>query len=83
MRQKNLSESTKMFKISQTDSLYDRMFELVIHAKVKACVFPTSFTVILSAVAFNFNFELIMYITIFVSKVQAAALICDLYSKLT
>ena len=72
MRQKNLSESTKMFKISQTDSLHDRMFELTIHAKVKGCIFPTSFAVILSAVALpivlkaEFNFELIMYITIFV-----------------
>ena len=72
MRRKNLSKSTKMFKISQTDSLHDRMFELIIHAKAKAWVFPTSFAVILSAVALpivlkaEFNFELIMYITIFV-----------------
>ena len=36
MRQKNLSKSTKMFKITQTDSLHDRMFELIIHAKAKA-----------------------------------------------
>ena len=64
-----------MFKISQTDSLHDRMFELtelIIHAKAKAWVFPTSFAVILSAVALpivlkaEFNFELIMFITIFV-----------------
>ena len=64
-----------MFKITQTDSLHDRMFELIIHAKAKArhaWVFPTSFAVILSAVALpialkaEFNFELIMYITSFV-----------------
>ena len=63
-----------MFKISQTDSLHDRdrMFELIIHAKVKVWVFPTSFAVILSAVALpillkaEFNFKLIMHITIFV-----------------
>ena len=61
-----------MFKISQTDSLHDRLFELIINAKAKACLFPTSFAVILSAVALpialkaEFNFELIMYITIFV-----------------
>ena len=28
MRPKNISKSTKMFKITQTDSLHDRMFEL-------------------------------------------------------
>ena len=60
-----------MFKISLTDSPYDRMFELIIHVKANACVFPKSFAVILSAVALpivlnaEFNFELIMYITIF------------------
>ena len=70
MRQQNLSKSAKMFKISQTDSLHDRMFELIVHAKAK--VFPTSFAVILSAVDLpillkaEFNFELIMCITIFV-----------------
>ena len=36
MRKKILSKSTKMFKISQTDSLHDRMFELIIHAKANA-----------------------------------------------
>ena len=36
MTQKNLSKSTKIFKITQTDSLHDRMFELIIHAKAKA-----------------------------------------------
>ena len=62
-----------MFKLSQTDSLHDCMFKLIIHAKAKACgVFPTSFAVILAAVALpivlkaEFNFELIMYITLFV-----------------
>ena len=64
-----------MFKITQTDSLLDRMFELIIHARAKAWhawVLPTGFAVILSAVALpivlkaEFNFELIMYITIFV-----------------
>ena len=48
------------------------MFELIIHAKAKALVFTTSFGVILSTVALTivlkaeFNFELIMYITIFI-----------------
>ena len=48
------------------------MFELIIHAKEKAWVFPTIFAVILSGVALlmvlkdEFNFELIMYITLFV-----------------
>ena len=65
MRQKILSKSTKMFKISQTDSLYDRMFEfIIIQAKAKARVFLTSFAVNLSAVALPI--VLIMYNTIFV-----------------
>ena len=48
------------------------MFELIIHAKAKAEFFPTSFAVILAAVALpivlkaKFNLELILYITIFV-----------------
>ena len=49
-----------MFKILQTDSLHDRMFELIIHAKAKTWVFPTrahkfTFAVILSAVAFSLS----------------------------
>ena len=70
MRLKNVSKGTKMFKISQTDSLHDRMFKLIIHArKARAWIFPTSFAVILSAVALpivlkaEFNIELIMYIS--------------------
>ena len=61
-----------MFKMSQTESLHDRIFELILHAKAKAGVFPTSFVVILSTVALpialkaEFKFELIMCITIFV-----------------
>ena len=45
--------------------MHERVFELIIHAKAKARVFPTSFAVILSAVALpimlkaEFNFELI------------------------
>ena len=72
MRQKTYLKAQKCSKFSQTNSLHDRMFELIIHAKAKAWVFPTSFAVILSAVALpivlkaEFNFELIMYITIFV-----------------
>ena len=56
------------------------MFELIIHAKAKACVFSTSFAVILSAVALpivlkaGFNFELICTLPFLFSKVQAAAL---------
>ena len=59
MRQRNLSKSTKMFKIPQTQ-------------KRKREFFPTSFAVILSAVALpivlkgEFNLELILYITVFV-----------------
>ena len=62
-----------MFKIPQACfAESDYMFELIIHAKTKARVFPTSFAVILSTVALpivleaEFNFELIIYITIFV-----------------
>ena len=46
-----MSKSTKMFKFHRRDSLHDRLFELIIHAKANARVFPTSFAVILSAVA--------------------------------
>ena len=67
------------------------MFELTVHAKAKAWVFPKHFAVILSAAALpimlkgEFKFELILYITInfLFSKVQAAALIPELYSKFT
>ena len=83
MTQKNLSKSPKMFKITQTDSLPDRMFELI-HAKAKAWhawVFLTSFAVILSAVAlpivlkaeFNLRTNNVHYHFLF-SKVQATAL---------
>ena len=54
-----------MFETSQTCSLHERVLELISHAKAKALVFPTSFAVILSAVALpialkaEFNFELI------------------------
>ena len=56
------------------------MFELIIHAKAKARVFPTSLAVILSAVALpillkaEFNFELICTLPFLFSQVQAAAL---------
>ena len=56
------------------------MFELIIHAKAKAGVFPASFAVILSAVALpitlkaEFNFQLICTLPFLFSKVQAAAL---------
>ena len=48
------------------------MFELIVHAKEKREFFPKRVAVILSAVALpvvlkgEFNFELILYITIFV-----------------
>ena len=62
MRQKkNCLKAQKCSKFHRRDSLHDRMFELIIHAKAKAWVFPTSFAVILSTVALF-------------SKVQAAAL---------
>ena len=55
-----------MFKIAQTDSLHDRMFEFSNYSRKSGSVsFPTSFAVILSAVALpivlkaEFNFELI------------------------
>ena len=62
---KTYLKTQKMFEISQTWSLHERVFEFIIHAKAKAWVFPTSFAVILSAVALSivlkaeFNFELI------------------------
>ena len=67
MRQKNLSKSTKKCsKFHRRDSLHERVFEWTVsHAKANAWVFPTSFAVILSAVALpivlkaEFNFELI------------------------
>ena len=52
--------------------VHARVFELIIHIKAKAWSFPTSFEVNLSAVVSpivlkaDFNFELILYITIFV-----------------
>ena len=64
--QKNLSKSTKMLKTRFRFSVIE-----IIHAKAKTWVFPTSFVVILSAVALpvvlkaEFNIEQIMYITIF------------------
>ena len=51
-----------------------------IHAKVRAGVLPTAFAVILAPVALpillkvEFNFEVIIYITIFVSHIRKAAL---------
>ena len=70
-----------MFKISQTDSLHDRMFELIFMQKRKREFFPQVFAVILSAVALpivlkaEFNFELIMYIYLpFLFSKRAAAL---------
>ena len=43
MRQKKLSKSTKMLKISQTDSLHDSMFELIILCKSKSASFSHKF----------------------------------------
>ena len=34
-KKKLIFKSTKISKITQTDSLHDRMFELIIHAKAK------------------------------------------------
>ena len=72
MRQKTYLKAQKCSKFHRRNSLHDRMFELIIHAKAKALVFPTSFAIIFSAVALpivlkaEFNFELIIYSTIFV-----------------
>ena len=67
-----------------------RMFELIIQLKRKCEFFPTSFAVILLAVAMpimlkaKFNLELILYIIIFCFlKSQQQLKIRDLYSKLT
>ena len=72
MRQKNLFKSTKMFKISQTCfAARPRVRINYSPKKRKREFFPTSFAVILSAVALpimlkaEFNFDLILYITIF------------------
>ena len=62
---KTYLKAQKMFEISQTCSLHERVLELISNAKAKAWVFPTSFAVILSIVALpivlkaEFNFELI------------------------
>ena len=70
----------KNSKFHRRDLLYERVFEIIIHAKAKAWVFPTCFAVILSAVALpivlkaEFNFELICTLSFLFSKVQAAAL---------
>ena len=90
MRQKTYLKAQKCSKF-HTDLLHDRMFKLIIHTKAKVWGLTTSFAIILSAVALpivlkaEFNFKLIRYITIIflLSKVQAAALIHDLYSNLT
>ena len=59
--------------MSQTcsNSLHGSMFKLILHAKAKACLsLPTTLAVILSTVALpivpkvEFNFEVILYITI-------------------
>ena len=75
MMQKNSSKSTRMIKVSQTDFhrldlLHDRVFELISFTQKRKREYFRQ--VILSAVALpivlkaEFNFELILYITIFV-----------------
>ena len=72
MRQKNLSKSTKMFKVSQTWFTAWQHVGINYSRKRESVSFPTIFAVILSDVALlivqkdEFNFELIMYITLFV-----------------
>ena len=51
MRQKTYLKAQKCSKFHRSDLLQDLTFELIIHVKAKAWVFPTSFAVILSAVA--------------------------------
>ena len=56
------------------------MFKWILHAEVRTGVLPMAFAVILRPVALpillkvEFNFKVIMYITIFVSHIQKAAL---------
>ena len=79
MRQENLSQKQKNFRNFTDVILHERVFELIIHVDAKAWVFPTSFAVILSAVALpivlkaEFNFELICTLPYLFSKVQATA----------
>ena len=67
-----MKETSQEVKKHSDFELFEKLFELIIHEKARTWVFPTSFAVILSAVALpivlkaEFNFELIMYITIFV-----------------
>ena len=62
----------KCSKFHRRDVLHDRVFELIMTQKRKRELFPTSFEVNLSAVVLpivlkaDFNFELILYIVIFV-----------------
>ena len=59
--------------------MHEHMFKFI-HAKVRAGVLPTAFAVILAPVALQillkveFNFEVIIYITIFVCHIRKAAL---------
>ena len=65
-------KAQKCSKFHRRDVLHDRVFELIMTQKRKRELFPTSFEVNLSAVILSimlradFNFELILYITILV-----------------
>ena len=80
MRQKNYLKAKKCSKFRRRASLHDRMFKLFFTLTRKLEFLPTAFAVILTPVALpivpkvEFNFEVIMYITIFVSEIRKAAL---------
>ena len=69
----------KCSRFRRRASLHDRMFKLILHAKATARVSTDHFCSLLSAVALpiipnvKFNLAVIMYISIFVSKVRKAA----------
>ena len=70
MRRKTYLEAKIVQNLASVLHLHDSMFKLVLHAKAKTSVLPTTLAVILSAVALpivpkvEFNFEVILYITV-------------------
>ena len=79
LRRRNVVKSKKKCsKFHRRASLHDRVFKLILHARAKLPSFSTTLAVILSAVALpmvpkvEFNFEAIMYFTIFIFESPAA-----------
>ena len=69
---KTFLKAQKCSKFHRRDSLHERVFELIIHAKAKSWVFPTSFAVFFIGCSFAYRTKSLiqlwtnMYITIFV-----------------